>query len=66
VLYLPDASSHKFNTSSWLLDISGRKVLELRSGPNDVSRLAPGVYFVREASGVKRETSRVTKVIVTR
>jgi hypothetical protein len=30
-----------------LLDISGRKMLDLRPGPNDVGRLAPGVYFVR-------------------
>ncbi len=32
-----------------LLDASGRRVLDLHPGPNDVSRLAPGVYFVREA-----------------
>jgi|GEM_PF-3140138 hypothetical protein len=29
-----------------LLDASGRKVLDLTPGPNDASRLAPGVYFV--------------------
>jgi hypothetical protein len=29
-----------------LLDISGRQVKALRPGPNDVSHLAPGVYFV--------------------
>jgi len=29
-----------------LLDVSGRKAMELQPGPNDVSRLAPGVYFV--------------------
>jgi len=29
-----------------LLDISGRKVMDLAPGANDVSRLAPGVYFV--------------------
>ncbi|MCX6841014.1 MAG: hypothetical protein NTX53_01840 [candidate division WOR-3 bacterium] len=33
-----------------LLDISGRKVLSLEPGPNDVSHLAPGVYFVRAVS----------------
>jgi YVTN family beta-propeller protein len=33
-----------------LLDVSGRKVLDLRSGANDVSDLAPGVYFVRAGS----------------
>lgn len=29
-----------------LRDVSGRTVARLRAGPNDVSRLAPGVYFV--------------------
>jgi len=29
-----------------LLDAAGRSVLDLRPGANDVSRLAPGVYFV--------------------
>jgi hypothetical protein len=32
----------------WLLDAAGRRVMELRQGANDVSRLAAGVYFVRE------------------
>jgi hypothetical protein len=31
-----------------LLDIAGRKVIELHAGANDVSGLAPGVYFIRE------------------
>ena len=31
-----------------LLDVSGRKVMSLRPGPNDVSALAPGAYFVRQ------------------
>jgi hypothetical protein len=29
-----------------LLDVAGRKVLELHSGENDVTSLTPGVYFV--------------------
>jgi len=29
-----------------LLDITGRRVLDLHHGPNDVRSLAPGVYFV--------------------
>jgi hypothetical protein len=33
-----------------LLDAAGRKLLELRLGANDVSRLAPGVYFVSSPS----------------
>jgi hypothetical protein len=50
-----------------LLDASGRKVADLRPGPNDVSRLSPGVYFVRsEPSAVSREPSAVIKVVITR
>jgi hypothetical protein len=50
-----------------LSDISGRKVLDLRPGANDVRALAPGVYFVRsEPSAASREPSAVTKVVVTR
>jgi hypothetical protein len=34
-----------------LLDATGRRAMELEPGPNDVSQLAPGVYFVRERAG---------------
>ena len=44
-----------------LLDISGRRVLDLKPGPNDVSRLSPGIYFVREAQA---QTQVVRKVVV--
>jgi hypothetical protein len=37
-----------------LLDAAGRRVLKLHPGANDVSGLAPGVYFVREAQAVGR------------
>ena len=47
VLLLPPLLS----PSSSLLSIDGRKVLDLRPGANDVSRLAPGGYFVRAAGG---------------
>ena len=50
-----------------LLGISGRKVLDLHPGANDVRRLAPGVYFVREvemAGG--RGGGRVQKLLVVR
>jgi len=49
-----------------LFDISGRRVMELRLGANDVRALAPGVYFIR---GPKTEDERpgvVRKVIITR
>lgn len=37
-----------------LLDISGRKVLNLKPGANDVRHLRPGVYFVAAGSSVRR------------
>jgi hypothetical protein len=46
-----------------LLNISGRTVLDLHSGANDVSRLAPGVYFISER-GTKNEEPRTVKIIV--
>jgi len=49
-----------------LLDASGRSVLELQPGANDVRALAPGVYFVRsEPSAASHQPSVVTKVVVT-
>ena len=59
VLFLPKATSLKPQAAS-LLDISGRKVLDLHPGANDVSRLSPGVYFVREA-----QAQAVRKVVIT-
>jgi len=53
-------------TQPVLLDVSGRRVMELRPGPNDVSALSPGVYFVCPASGVPRSASRVSKVVIAR
>jgi hypothetical protein len=44
-----------------LLDISGRKVLDLKPGANDVSHLSPGVYFVRDA-----QVRATRKVILSR
>jgi hypothetical protein len=48
-----------------LLDIAGRMVLELKSGANDVSRLSPGIYFVREPSTIGVERSAIHKVVIT-
>jgi hypothetical protein len=47
---------------SYLFTPAGRRVLSLRSGPNDISSLAPGIYFVRQSAG----TPRVSKIVVTR
>jgi len=44
-----------------LLDATGRKVMDLLPGANDVSPLAPGVYFYREQSAV-----HVRKVVLAR
>ena len=44
-----------------LLDVSGRRVLNLQPGANDVRALAPGVYFVREA-----QAQAVRKIVITR
>lgn len=66
VLCLPAASSIERGASSVLLDISGRKVLDLKPGANDVHALAPGVYFVREepqATSSKPQAAR--KIVLT-
>jgi len=47
VLHMSPQLSVNILQRAELLDISGRKVLALRPGLNDVSRLAPGVYLVR-------------------
>ena len=64
VLFLAERLSSSASTSS-LLDISGRKVMELRPGANDVRALAPGVYFVREAQA-QAQAQAVHKVVITR
>jgi hypothetical protein len=66
VLSVPDVTGCTSRAASSLLDALGRKVMDLRPGANDVRALAPGVYFVRQASVVERGASAVTKVIITR
>jgi hypothetical protein len=66
VLFVPVTSDRKPQAASWLLDISGRKVLDLSPGPNDVRALAPGVYFVHEGPQAASHRPRaVRKVVVT-
>jgi YVTN family beta-propeller protein len=66
VLFLPQATGPKLQASS-LMDAAGRKVLNVSPGVNDVSRLAPGVYFVRgPETGGGRPDAAVTKVAVIR
>jgi hypothetical protein len=63
VLFLPGDRRPGTGDRAALLDISGRKVLDLKPGPNDVRALAPGVYFVREAQA---QAQAIRKVVVTR
>ena len=49
--------------SAVLLDASGRRVLELKPGANDVSALAPGVYFIREVQA-QAQAQAVRKVVL--
>ena len=58
VLFLPPSL---FTLHSSLFSLSGQKVMPLRPGPNDVGRLSPGVYFVRELSALSCH-----KVVLTR
>jgi hypothetical protein len=64
VLNMGALSSQHSVFRSELTDATGRKVMELHSGRNDVSGLAPGVYFVTEHGA--RNTVHVRKVVVTR
>ena len=64
VLFLPEAAGHKPHAAS-LMDVSGRKLIDLRPGANDVRALAPGVYFVREAQA-QAQAQAVRKIVVTR
>jgi photosystem II stability/assembly factor-like uncharacterized protein len=61
VLRLADGSGTS-SSPGWLLDISGRTVMEVKPGLNDVGRLAPGVYFVH--STLANRHSSIVKVIV--
>jgi hypothetical protein len=51
VLFLPEAIGEKREARGELLDITGRKVLDLMPGRNDVGQVAPGVYFVEASAG---------------
>jgi hypothetical protein len=64
VLNLPPAAPGR--RQAVLLDIAGRAVLDLQAGPNDVSRLAPGVYFVVPARVPGQASGRASKVVLIR
>jgi hypothetical protein len=60
------------SASSTLLDASGRTVITLKAGANDVSRLAPGVYFILTPhpvplpQGAREPSSTISKVLIAR
>jgi hypothetical protein len=62
VLYLGDCPRTGTVPETALLDGSGRKVLDLHPGANDVRTLAPGVYFVRMAQA-QAQAQAIRKVI---
>jgi YVTN family beta-propeller protein len=67
VLFLPRSLDPSIPSA--LLDIAGRKVLDLHPGANDVSRLSPGVYFVRSvpvAAGRRPSAVGCRKVVIQR
>lgn len=64
VLFLPASGARRGGCAA-LLDAAGRRVLALKAGANDVSRLAPGVYFVREAQ-TQAQAQAVSRVIITK
>ncbi|MEO0080989.1 MAG: YncE family protein [candidate division WOR-3 bacterium] len=59
VLMLPQSTSSKRHVTSQLLDITGRKLMDLAPGDNDVSHLAPGSISCirRQAWNVLRRAS---------
>ncbi|MBM3332873.1 hypothetical protein FJY68_13670 [candidate division WOR-3 bacterium] len=59
MLHLPEAAG--------LLDITGRKLMDLVPGANDVRALAPGVYFLKEGGERSEEGGAgIRKVVITR
>jgi hypothetical protein len=64
VLFLPGNGEGRMAKGD-LLNVSGRKVLDLHSGANDVRALAPGVYFIREAQA-QAQAQAVRKIVLTK
>jgi hypothetical protein len=57
ILHVPALQSSAPNPRPLLLDAQGRRIMTLSPGANDISRLAPGVYFYQDAD---RRAGRVT------
>jgi hypothetical protein len=52
--FLSLPASFGWHSPPMLIDISGRRVMELHSGTNDISHLTSGVYFIKGTSGIRR------------
>ena len=68
LVWTSEHSSRNSASDAELIDALGRRLCDLHPGTNDISRLSPGVYFVRERSAVsfERPPSGIRKVIITR
>lgn len=54
-------------TEAVLFDASGRRAAALKCGPNDISQLAPGIYFLRERlQATSRKPQAVRRIVVVR
>jgi hypothetical protein len=58
---LRNAGDIALQSRTMLLDITGRRVMSLQPGENDIRYVAPGIYFVRQ-----EESGATTKVVVQR
>jgi hypothetical protein len=58
-LLIPQPANCNLQTRLVLLDATGRKLLSLHPGPNDISHLAPGIYFIRALTAEHPLTTRV-------
>ncbi|MBM3315569.1 hypothetical protein FJY71_07000, partial [candidate division WOR-3 bacterium] len=63
VLFLP-AGGEGRGANGELLDIGGRRTLDLKPGANDVRHLSPGVYFVQLT--IDNRQPRIAKVVLAR
>ena len=61
LLLLPESGMGE-NQKAVLMDVTGRRVLDLKPGANDVRSLAPGVYFIRNQA----RNSKVTRFVIIR
>jgi DNA-binding beta-propeller fold protein YncE len=61
VLFLPPAGMTNGHVPMTISDITGRKVMDLSPGANDIRHVAPGVYFIRQ-----EEDNTTTKVVIQR